>query len=320
MRLLAAHGAGGKEVTLALRSDGPLRNVALDESGAICDLRGILGNPGVRRCLFTGISLVDKRFLGRLTAGKIASTIPVFAQMIREVPGSVGGVVIDEGTWTDIGDRETYDRIRAAGPPLAYEKPGREPGAMNGHRPLPRATGSAGKGPSPPGTGAGLPARAGEGQPGRGTSGPSRGGEMPPAFPGPSSGAQGDGDMGRKIGVVAPAGPEGEGEPPGPSTVPGGKGADGGIAVAAGASAVPDGEREAPGAEAAALICRTFGLPADAEISSVPVGKGGSDRTYFRVRTGPVTAILMRYGRMYEENDVYAAVAAFLGKIGVTVP
>ncbi|MFZ4440998.1 MAG: aminoglycoside phosphotransferase family protein, partial [Syntrophales bacterium] len=30
--------------------------------------------------------------------------------------------------------------------------------------------------------------------------------------------------------------------------------------------------------------------------------------------------ILMRYGRMYEENDLYAAVASFLREIGVTVP
>ena len=32
-RLLAAHAAGGREVTLALRSDGPLRNVCLDAQG-----------------------------------------------------------------------------------------------------------------------------------------------------------------------------------------------------------------------------------------------------------------------------------------------
>ena len=96
-QLLAAHAAGGREVTLALRSDGPLRNVCLDARGEICDFRDLLGNPGVRRCLFTGIYIVEKRFLRRLTPGKIESVVPVFAEMIRETPGSVGSVVIDEG-------------------------------------------------------------------------------------------------------------------------------------------------------------------------------------------------------------------------------
>jgi aminoglycoside/choline kinase family phosphotransferase len=52
-----------------------------------------------------------------------------------------------------------------------------------------------------------------------------------------------------------------------------------------------------------------------------PVGKGGSDRDYFRVAAaGRATVVLMRYGRMYEENDGYASVADFLKRIGVSVP
>ena len=96
-RLLETHAAGGKEVTLVLRSDGPLMNVALDAEGAVCDLRGLLGNPGVRLCLFTGIYAVEKRFFRRLTPGKVESVVPVLVEMIRETPGSVGSVVVDEG-------------------------------------------------------------------------------------------------------------------------------------------------------------------------------------------------------------------------------
>ena len=48
-RLLEAHRLGKKEVTLALRSRGPVMNVAVDAEGAVCDIRDLLGNLGVRR-------------------------------------------------------------------------------------------------------------------------------------------------------------------------------------------------------------------------------------------------------------------------------
>ena len=111
----------GKEVTLVLRSDGPLMNVALDADGEISDLRGMLGNPYVRLCLFTGIYAVEKRFLRRLTPGKVESIVPVLVEMIRETPGSVGGVVVDDGLWRDIGDPEAYDRVKAGGITLHYD-------------------------------------------------------------------------------------------------------------------------------------------------------------------------------------------------------
>jgi aminoglycoside/choline kinase family phosphotransferase len=78
---------------------------------------------------------------------------------------------------------------------------------------------------------------------------------------------------------------------------------------------VEDGEDEV------AFIHRTLGLTAGTRVELSQVGKGGSDRSYFRVSAAGVRpVILMRYGRMYEENDLYAAVASFLRGIGVTVP
>ncbi len=111
-RLLASHAGQGREVTLALRSSGPIPNVELDAGGAVCDMRRLLGRPGVRSCQFTGIYVVERRFLGRLYPGRIESVVPVFAGMIREAPGSVGAVIIDEGFWHDIGDPREYERIR----------------------------------------------------------------------------------------------------------------------------------------------------------------------------------------------------------------
>ncbi len=128
-RLLEAHAAGKQEVTLALRNRGPVTNVSVDAEGIVCDLRGLLGNPGVRRCLFTGIYAVEKPFLRRLTPGKAESVVPVFAEMIRKSPGSVANVVIDEGSWLDIGDPEGYERIRSAGTHLRYDRDTRVPQA-----------------------------------------------------------------------------------------------------------------------------------------------------------------------------------------------
>jgi len=110
-RLIDTHYIKQKEVTLALRSSGSLLNVNLNARSEICDLRHTLGDPGVRSCLFTGIYVVEKRFFKRLKAGRKESVIPVFIEMIREQPGSVAGVLIDEGRWYDIGSVGEYEKI-----------------------------------------------------------------------------------------------------------------------------------------------------------------------------------------------------------------
>ena len=120
--LLEAHALQRREATLALRSDGPLLNVDVDEHGEICDMRHMLKRQGVRRCLFTGIYVVEKLFLRRLTAGKIESVVPVFVQMIEERPCSLGCVVIDGGEWHDIGSLEEYKRMTDSLPSELVER------------------------------------------------------------------------------------------------------------------------------------------------------------------------------------------------------
>jgi mannose-1-phosphate guanylyltransferase len=102
-------------VTLALRSSGPLLNVSIDQEGFVCDMRHILKNHGVMSCLFTGIYIVGKDFLKRLKAGKIESIVLPLVEMIKENPRSVGGVVIDNGYWHDVGTIEEYEKLKQAG-------------------------------------------------------------------------------------------------------------------------------------------------------------------------------------------------------------
>jgi len=107
-RALGYHVASGNEVTLVLRSkDGPLE-IAFDESmGRITDIGRRLDPAREPRFLSTGIYVVQPEFLKRIPPATKISVIPIFCEMIR-AGAKLGGIVIDEGHWWDLGTREQY--------------------------------------------------------------------------------------------------------------------------------------------------------------------------------------------------------------------
>jgi len=110
-KLMQEHVKHMPEVTLALRSRGQPLNVNIDDRGNICDLRHTFGNKGVQSCLFTGIYAVDTSFIRFIEPGICESVVPVFLKRITENPGSIRGIVIDEGEWHDVGSIDEYERL-----------------------------------------------------------------------------------------------------------------------------------------------------------------------------------------------------------------
>jgi mannose-1-phosphate guanylyltransferase len=108
---IAQHRAAGNEVTLVLRSgDGP-KHIAWDAvSGRIIDIRNRLGTGAADAFAFSCVYLVEPAFFQRIPAGVPVSVIPIFLDLIR-AGGGLGGVLVDEGQWHDLGSVAEYLRV-----------------------------------------------------------------------------------------------------------------------------------------------------------------------------------------------------------------
>ncbi len=112
--LLTEHRENGNLVTLVLRSHGPSLHIAFDPlRGLVTDIRNKLGTGDEGKYLFTGIYACDPAVHDWITPGKVESVIPVFLKMLSE-GARLGAVVIDEGSWWDLGSRTAYLAAHAA--------------------------------------------------------------------------------------------------------------------------------------------------------------------------------------------------------------
>lgn len=105
--LINEHRNNKFPVTLVLRSNGEAKHIAINENNnKITDIRNILNSDNKGTHQFTGVYACSANFLTYLKQEKKHSVIPVFLDLIKEQ--LLGGVVIDEGEWWDLGTRDSY--------------------------------------------------------------------------------------------------------------------------------------------------------------------------------------------------------------------
>lgn len=105
-KLIAAHKASGSSATLALRSDGVAKHIAIDASEQIVtDIHHKLGRAHGTH-VFSGIYCINRDFLDLIPANQKISVIPAFLELAKS--GQLGALVLDEGFWLDLGDRNSY--------------------------------------------------------------------------------------------------------------------------------------------------------------------------------------------------------------------
>jgi len=108
--LVEEHFKRGNDVTLALRHTGLGSAIALRDQRVI-DISNRYGTPG--EFDFANIAVWNPTVFSRIPARKKISFIPVLGDWIGN-GGKVGGVVLDEGKWFNLGSRGEYLEVHRA--------------------------------------------------------------------------------------------------------------------------------------------------------------------------------------------------------------
>lgn len=103
---IESHLASGNLATLLLRSSGGPLHIQYRD-GRVSDIRNTIGHPDDPGFLFTGITVLSPEIFRHIPAGEAVSIIPVYLSLLRAgIP--IGGAVVDDGLWFDLGNRDAY--------------------------------------------------------------------------------------------------------------------------------------------------------------------------------------------------------------------
>jgi NDP-sugar pyrophosphorylase family protein len=102
--LIEEHFRAGNDVTLALRTTGLATQVAFQE-GRVLDIGKRHGHTG--NYDYANVSIWNRSAFARFSLGEKISFIPVLVDWISD-GGRVGGVVLEEGGWYNIGSPAQY--------------------------------------------------------------------------------------------------------------------------------------------------------------------------------------------------------------------
>jgi len=110
--LIKAHSESDNIATLAVKSNGPNKNVAIKDSQVI-DIRNELGiHPGNSQ--FTGVYCIQPEILELIPANKKISIIPAFLELTKTE--KLGSFNVDSASWHDIGTIDSYREIHSQAP------------------------------------------------------------------------------------------------------------------------------------------------------------------------------------------------------------
>ena len=102
--LIEEHFRAGNDVTLALRKTGLAAGVAL-QNCRVVDIENKYGQPGEYD--FANVSVWNPEIFQRIPPAQNISFIPILGEWIGQ-GGKIGGVVLGDGQWFNIGSRAEY--------------------------------------------------------------------------------------------------------------------------------------------------------------------------------------------------------------------
>jgi mannose-1-phosphate guanylyltransferase len=102
--LIEEHFSAGNDVTLALRKTKLGAGLAL-QGGRVVDIEGKYGHAGEYD--LAGVSVWNRQIFPRIPPRRSLSYVPIVADWIGQ-GGKIGGVVLGDGKWFNIGSRAEY--------------------------------------------------------------------------------------------------------------------------------------------------------------------------------------------------------------------